>query len=240
MKLVESITRKQKIIVLSILVFAAVFLLYQTFWQRSISDSELEGMKNSILADPKVSSEHLTEAQKSQFLQDFQQGKDMVLKSNFDSLQGLNGLALAKQRLGDFEGAVVAWRYANLIRPKNSLSFANLAALYQYDLKQYDRAEKNYLISLANDPGDIPTIRNFFELYFYSFKDNKKAEALLLKAIADNPNKIGDLYPLTGRFYADIGLPEKAIEYYQKALDANPNNQAIRKEIERLQQQLKP
>lgn len=238
MKFVESITRKQKIIVLAILVSAAGFLLYQTFWHRSASDSELEGMKNSILADPKVSSQDLTEAQKSQFLQDFQQGKDMVLKSNFDSLQGLDELALAKQRLGDFEGAVVAWRYANLIRPTNSISFANLAALYHYDLRQYDKAEENYLISLANDSSDLGTIRNLFALYYDALKDKPKAEALLLKSIEDNPGS-ADLYSLLAKFYEDIGLQDKALEYYQKNLELYPGNNAVAKKIEKLKSELK-
>ena len=41
-------------------------------------------------------------------------------------------------------------------------------------------------------------------------------------------------YTLLGSFYLDTGRINLAIEYYQKHLDLNPDNEAVKKEIERL------
>ena len=223
-----------KILIAVILIAAAGFFLYRELTKKPPID-ELESYRQSIVADPKVGSGlDLTEEQKNNYLQQFKKAKEEVLKANLDTLQGLNEIAQLKRILGDIEGAITAWEYANIIRPQNSLSFANLAALYHYDLKQYDKAEKNYLISISNDPDDMPTIRNFFEFYFYSLKDNAKAEALLLESI--EPNKENpDIYALTGSFYADTGNVQKAIEFYKKSLELNPGNQAVRQEIQRLE-----
>lgn len=227
-----------KIIVLIIILAGLGALLAKKYGQKKPQGRDIETIKNEIIADPKILVTNLTEDQKKKFIADFQSGKDTVLGSNFDSLQGLNRIALAKQHLGDFDGAVVAWKYANVIRPKNSLSFSNLAALYQFDLKQYDQAEENYKISLENDPDDFPTIRNFFELYHYAIKDDAKAEALLLRSIEQNP-QAQDLYSLAGSFYAEIGKYDQAIEYYQKHLELYPKNQAVQKELARLRALIK-
>lgn len=228
-----------KIIIALILLAAAGFFVYQKFTGNETADDELEKMKQSILTEPKVNAADLPEDQKNKYLEQYAKARQELIQSNLDSLQGVNAVAQIKRMLGDIDGAITAWEYANIIRPKNSLSFSNLAALYHYDLKQYDKAEKNYLISIVNDPDDVPTIRNFFELYFYSLSDNVKAEALLLDSISNNPTA-ADLYSLTGKFYADAGNSEKAIEYYQKHLEIKPDNEAVRREVERLKNQPNP
>lgn len=222
-----------KIIIIVVLVAVAGYFIYSQFQGRAPSEENLEAYKQSILADPVINNPNLNEEEVLKFTQQLKKAQEAAVDLNFDSLQVINDVARLKQLLGDFDGAIKAWEYANIIRPKNSLSFSNLAALYHYDLRQFDEAEENYLISIANDPNDIPTIRNFFELYYYSLKDNVKAEALLLQSIKENPES-ADLYALAGSFYQETGYSGKAVEYYEKALELNPAKEAVRRELERL------
>src|SRR3989344_489598 len=212
-----------KISILFILRAAAGMFLYFQFRAPETPDLDLEEMKASIAAAPEVGATNLSEPDQQRYLERFEEQKKIAVDSNFDLLQNVNEIAMIKKLLGDWEGARVAWEYANIIRPQNSLSFSNLASLFHYDLKQFDKAEENYLISIQNDPDDISTIRNFFGLYFYDFKDNAKAEGLLLDSIAKNQESeiLKDLYSLLGSFYADTGRVNLAIEYYQKHLDLN-------------------
>lgn len=205
--------------------------------QLILTEEEQSQLKASVETPPAVGQDKeldLSEEQINTYLADFETAIEETKKADFNTLQGLNDIAQIKRNLGDFQGAVDAWKYANFIRPGNSLSFSNLAALYHYDLREYDKAEEQYLVSLANDPDDIPTIRNFYELYFYDFKDNQKAEQLLLDSVEANVDS-PDLLALTARFYSDTGQNEKAIEYYNKHLELRPGNEAAQKEIERLQ-----
>jgi len=226
-----------KIVIIMLIAAGAVFAFTRLNKPQN-DEPDIEAMKDSIAADPAVRADHLNAEQIEQRLAQFRTARDQVVAANFDSLQGINEIALLKQQLGDFEGARIAWEYANIIRPKNSLSFSNLAALYHFDLKQYDKAEKNYLISIANDPDDIPTIRNFFELYYNAIKDNAKTEALLLRSIQNNPDR-SDLYALAGGFYRDTGNIGRALEYFKKSLEISPNNEAVKNEIIRLEAQNK-
>lgn len=227
-----------KVAVILIVIVAASFLVYQQFTGKRQPQDSSEAMKKNIIAEAKIGATDLTEENRQKYLKQLKDSQETVVKFNFDNLQALNAVAQLKKLLGDLEGARIAWEYANVIRPNNSLSFSNLAALYHYDLKQYDKAEKNYLISIVNDPDDINTIRNLFELYYYSIKDNAKAEGLLLKSIEDNPDS-ADLYALSGSFYTETGNTKKAIEFYEKVLELNPNNQAVRDELTKLNQVLK-
>ncbi|KKW29922.1 MAG: hypothetical protein A3K06_00930 [Candidatus Doudnabacteria bacterium RIFCSPHIGHO2_01_52_17] len=225
-----------KILIVILLVAVAGVFLYYQFRAPEAPDQNLEEMKTSIVAPPVVSATNLSEQDKQKYLDRFEEQKKIAFDSNFDNLQNINELGMLKKVLGDLDGARVAWEYAGIIRPGNSLTFANLAAMYHYDLRQLDRAEENYLITIQNDPDDISTIRNFFELYVYDFKDGARAEGLIMDAIAKNQESpiLPDLYTLLGSFYLDTGRINLAIEYYQKHLDLNPDNEAVKKEIERL------
>lgn len=224
-----------KIIVILVLLGIVGFFAYDKLGNKDRTDSQdLEAMKQSIIAESQAGASDLTDEQKEKFLAQLKEAQKIVVNTNFDNLQSINDVARLKKLLGDIDGAIIAWEYANIIRPQNSLSFSNLATLYHFDLKQYDKAEKNYLISIANDPDDINTIRNLFEMYFYATKDNVKAEGLLLASLEDNPESV-DLLALLGSFYSDTGNRAKAVEYYKKALALKPGNTAIQKEIERLE-----
>jgi len=224
-------------ILVVVIVIVAGFFIFKQFNQPAEPIApktvDLTPLKQSLATRPTVGEVELPQAKIDQYLSQYDAALEQVKKVNFDTLQGVNQIAQIKKSLGDYDGAIKAWQYANAIRPKNSLSFSNLASLYQYDLHEFDKAETQYQISIANDPGDISTIRNFYELYFYDLKDNSKAESLLLDSIKKNPDN-ADLLSLTGRFYADTGDNAKAIEYYQKHLELSPGNTAARKEIERL------
>ena len=235
--LLPDMSRLIKVLLIIVLAAGAgIFLYYQLRTPETPEVADVQAMKDSIVSPPVVGSTQLSEGDKQRYLTRFEEQKKVAIDTNFDVLQNINEIAMIKKLLGDFEGARVAWDYANIIRPENSLSFSNLAALYQFDLKQFDRAEENYLISIQNDPDDLPTIRNFYELYYYDFKDNSKAEALLLDSITRNPESdiLKDLYTLLGSFYLDTGKIDLAIEYYEKHLLLNPDNEAVKSEIERL------
>lgn len=229
-------SKQAKIAIALVLIAVGGFFLYKQFAGEGEVASDLEAMKESIAAPAKVEAADLTEEQKAALLDNLKKAQDSLVNFNFDHLQSVNAVGVYKKSLGDIEGAITAWEYANIIRPKNSLSFSNLAALYHYDLKQYDKAEENYLISLANDPDDINTIRNFFELYYYSIKDNAKAEGLLLKSIEENP-EAADLHAVLAGFYEDQGDKVRAIEHYKKVLALKPDNEPVKKKVAELESQ---
>lgn len=225
-----------KIIIAVILVAAAGFFLYKQFANRSTDSDDFEAMKKSLLAPADVKATDLTEEIKQKYLERLEKAQKSAVEFNFDNLTVINDIGFIKQSLGDIEGAITAWEYANIIRPKNSLSFFNLANLYFYKTKDLKKAEKNYLIALENDRKDMNIVRNLYELYYLELKDNAKTEALLLSSLADNPDS-ADLTALLAGFYAENGQIERAIEFYEQHLKIRPNNEAARQELERLKKE---
>lgn len=108
-------------------------------------------------------------------------------------------VGIFKKFFNDYEGARDAWEYAAMLIPQQPVIHINLANLYGYYLKDFSKAEKNYL------------------------------EAALI----DVKNIYGALSGIAG-FYRDFGFKEKALEYYRKALQVNPNDSSAKTEIERL------
>lgn len=97
-------------------------------------------------------------------------------------------LGIYRKMVNDYEGAKEVWEYANAIRPQNSISFNNLGDLYGYYLKDYIKAEQNFLKAIENDKNtDYPYIKasNFYKEVI---NDKQKAMNILEQGIKANPD----------------------------------------------------
>lgn len=83
-------------------------------------------------------------------------------------------------------------------------------------------------------PEPVLPYLNLANLYGYYLNDFKKAEANYLAAVQRDFNNIYGSYYTLANFYRDFGFKEKAIEYYKKVLEFNPNDTAVKTEIPRL------
>ena len=90
--------------------------------------------------------------------------------------------------IGDYDGAVVYWKYAAAIRPKSFIPLANLGDLYLHNIKDIAKAEKNYLTALMVGPDQPMVYAKLAELYRYFLKDDTKAKQVLRDGIDKNPS----------------------------------------------------
>lgn len=226
-------------VIVIVLVLGALYLFTDYFKSSSSNPQQTDPTKievNSFM-EWKVVDQELTEDQIDRFHQKFLAART-ALEENPDNFSGWLNLGQAKHSVGDFEGARDAWEQLSAIRPDNSLSFGNLAALYTYDLYDADKAAYNFEKAIENSAGEPfnPNYyRNYFEFQLYFNKDLGKAEQILLDGIEHNPES-PDLPSALASFYADQGRYDDAIEYYEKSLEINPTNTAINQEIRRLQE----
>lgn len=159
-----------------------------------------------------------------------------ALRGNYDNLIPWISLGQLRKVIGDYEGARDMWEFASLIRPENSLSFHNLGDLYGSYIKDFPKAEANYLVSIENDHTNVNAYLNLADLYWYE-GDKGKIPDLLLGGVRANA-KTEDKLPLLARlakYYAESGDRQNAIKYYQEIIILDPSNAAvINEEIERL------
>jgi len=138
-----------------------------------------------------------------------------------------------KKLIGDYIGARDVYIFAGQIRPLNSLSFGNLGDLYMNFLKDYPSAEIAFKRAVVNvGTEDSSYIRNLIGLYSFWGKSNLEKQTIL-EAIYKFPKEHPFLV-LMSRWYLQAGDKISAIVYMQKALDLDPQNQAIQQELENL------
>lgn len=161
-----------------------------------------------------------------------------TVKENPSFFNGWIQLGLLKKTIGDFEGARDALEYASLIRPENSVSFANLGELYWRYLRVYTQAEINFKTSIKNDPSDPGTYVSLSELYFYSLKEKSDlADDILLQGLIVNPQSM-DITKALARLYEKSGQYAQAIEWWQKVLANDSTNADLASMIEGLKKKL--
>jgi hypothetical protein len=118
------------------------------------------------------------------------------IKKGNTSFENWNTLAQFRKTNGDYEGAKQIWIYLGKITPTNRLSFSNLGFLYGYILHDPVLGEKNFLISLKNDPYAYETYAMIFEFYRDVLKNPAKARDIAAKAKIQFPDKISDINKL--------------------------------------------
>lgn len=161
-----------------------------------------------------------------------------AVRENNDYFFGWIQIGLLKKVIGDYIGARDAWEYAGVIRPANSVSFANLGELYWRYVPTYSKAEMNFKISIKNKPDDPSTYISLSDLYSYSYKEKAdRADTVLLEGIAKNPKEI-ELPRALASLYGRMGEHAKALEWWQRVLEKEPDNQGVRQEVETLKKQL--
>ncbi|MBU1557403.1 tetratricopeptide repeat protein [Patescibacteria group bacterium] len=138
------------------------------------------------------------------------------LKENPSSVEDWINLGIYMKQIGDFGGAIEAWKYASLISPLNTVPLNNLGNLYHYDLKDYPKSEEYFRKSINISSTYVNPYLNLFDLYSLSYKqDTNSAENILLEGLEKNPNQINLLITLA-TYYKDKGDKKNAIIYYEK------------------------
>lgn len=106
--------------------------------------------------------------------------------TNFNAWINLGSI---RQTVTDYLGAEVAWSYAATIYPKSTIPFDNLGWLYLDFIKDYPKAETNFLRAIGNDTHDINAYEQLFSLYtIYGYKKETSAAAdIVERGLSANP-----------------------------------------------------
>lgn len=169
------------------------------------------------LASPKYSGD-ITEEQWTSIAAAFKKTQDAIAKNVQDFKAWIQAGTLYKDA-GDYAMAAKVWEYASVLAPTNIVSPLNLGDLYANYVKDYPKAEKNYLQEIANNQNSPLAYRALYELYTEtSYKPSATAaEDILRKGIAANPQAT-DLQVLLARYYAQSGRKEDAKMQYEAAI----------------------
>lgn len=94
-------------------------------------------------------------------------------------------LAILRKTVDDYEGAREIWEFLKTTNPQQPGPYANLAALYTYELKNPDLAYKNFILAIQKGPKEISVYRNAYDFYRYVQKNDLKAKEILQDGIKE-------------------------------------------------------
>ena len=230
----------QIIILILIILGVGYYFINEFYLKNKYYKFEKSNITLEQIFEFKVMRNDLNEEQ----IQDYQDRFDskvlnvFAAEDNFN-FSALNSIGNIKRILYDFEGARDVWEYVGYMREENSLSFFNLGNLYAEDLKDNKKAEENFLKCLENSTGEAGNeqyylgIVNFYK-YYYSEK-KQKIEKILLDSLKTEEYKNNQtILSLLATYYGDNNQPIKALEYWQKILVMDPENEGVKLEIENL------
>ena len=165
---------------------------------------------------PLVFSASITPAVKTVLQSQFTTTVAGLNKDKYDFNMWVN-LGSVRHMAGDEQGAKEIWEYVSLVWPSNAASFNSLGDLYANFLKDYAKAESNYLIAIKNKPADTNPYKNLFTLYYNAGYNKNKAEGILKQGIAAVPKAV-DMQVLLARYYRDNGRTVEAKAEYSLAI----------------------
>jgi len=131
-----------------------------------------------------------------------------------------------KEFLNDHEGAARAWEKSFELQNLNFVTAANLGNVYQYFLKDYEKAEFYYKRALELRPDFITAYQGLADVYRFNWKEKQHLlEPLLLEAVKKDPQNSAVYYGSLVEFFApsDITAAKKYLEEIKKI---NPQAEA--------------
>lgn len=156
--------------------------------------------------------------------------------NNSMSDQDLVNLALIQKHSANFDEGIEILLQAYKMNSDNVLIMNNLGDLYSMK-KDYLKSEEWYLKSVTKSPTWINGYQNLYQIYKYHLKDKLSSFPELIERgieldVLGQDRK--DMYILLGNYYLEQEQNKEALEYYQKALDLDPNNEDLTKKVEEL------
>ncbi len=157
-----------------------------------------------------------------------------AIKQNYDFDKSWLELGSYRQLIGDYEGAVEAWNFLTIIRPKDFVAFHNLGSLYGFELHNYPKAEENFLKAISNNPQDVDAYSQMVTIY--QTYQPSQIDPFLLQGTKASPNDAG-LFILLGQYSESVGNKPKALAQYEQALKIQPSNTSLQEDVNRLKTQ---
>lgn len=214
------------LIVIAIIAVGALAL----WWQLKPESSEFSRYFAWNMRNPQLTTE-----QQQQSRTEFDQSI-AAIKANPDDFNSWMVLGNAKLTIQDYEGAVDVFIHAGELRPFNSVSFNNLGHIYATFLKQNDLAVDAYRRAIANSADEERNefyVRSLGDLQDLTMNDPAAALVTFEDGLRRKP-KSTQLLARAAEVAVKLGDKPKAIDFYTRFLEIDPQNQAVRDELNKL------
>ncbi|QQG46630.1 MAG: tetratricopeptide repeat protein [Candidatus Niyogibacteria bacterium] len=134
----------------------------------------------------------ISKERRQQLILDIQE-VSLMLKGNYNYLQGWLQLGILRKSAGDYEGAIEAWSFAGIIRPNIATSFLNSADLYAYYIHNNQKAEESFSKAIQAEPKNGFVYYQMAGFYREVMGDISRAREVLEQGISAGADPTGDI-----------------------------------------------
>lgn len=160
---------------------------------------------------------------------------DQILKDDPDDYESILKMAGFLKMLREYEDAMKVYHQAIKAYPGFGAAYAELADIYVYPLGQYDQAVDYYQKAIEFSPYRSDYYRWLADLYVSQFPEKKsEIESLILAGVEETETNAEPFYNYLITFFQREGNLDKAIEYAEKSLAINPDNDIYRQILDEL------
>jgi len=159
-----------------------------------------------------------------------------LLNENPNDYGALLNLAILKQRMVDYDGAIAIYEDLRERKEDDIIPLQNLGSIY-YDTKQYEKAEEMQLTILNEITYKwINSYRELMSIYRYHLKDRRESVKPLLEFAYENyPEAEDELSSMLAQYYDLFALDNaEALKYYEIFLGFHPEDAAVQKRVKEL------
>lgn len=229
--------KRNIIAIIIILILVLIVVAGYFFIQYKPVDQTLEGYLNSkrayYIEELNLSEDSLNKILDQIFL------LEEELKVQLENYRDLIQVGVLYQRLHEYDLAKEKFEKAIEVLPGEGTAYGNLAELYVFNFKDFDKAVENYKKAITNDHWRVDYYRSLADLYQSEFPEKKtEIESMFLDGVEKNPNKKKDFYSYLVDFFWLEGQFDKAIDYTKKLIEIEPNNQQWQQILKDLQAEL--
>lgn len=219
-------TKKHKYILIAIIILLAAGAFY-LYWTKLY----LPGQEKKVYtaADFPQALERMDEKILQISLDDLNKQYQKLEEGDHIYIRWIN-IGILKKRFGDYANAEKAWQNAISYNPDQSLAFGNLADLYLFDLREYEKAEEYYRKVLTMKSYNFNYYIGLATLYRYEMTEKTHLiEDLMLDGAKLNRADAGDYYLYLAVYFSQGpenqggNNQQKAKHYSEKTLEANPD-----------------
>ena len=212
-------------IVLIIIVASSVAYFYLTGFYKSDKDN----LDKIYISEDFPNALEITNEEVLQLsLKDLNEQYQDLRDGEYIYLSWIN-VGILKKRMKDDSGAEKAWLNAIDYNPDRSLAYGNLADLYLFNMKKYEKAEEYYLKALEMNPNNYGYYVGLVSLYHYDMTEKANSiEKIMVNGANLNPAEVANYYMYLANYFNE-GVDnkggknkEKAKYYTQETLKINP------------------
>jgi tetratricopeptide (TPR) repeat protein len=142
-----------------------------------------------------------------------------ALEEDSSSFEKWLMLGNLRNQIQDYVGAEEIYEYLTIVKTDSSVPFVNIGNVNHYHLKDFEKAEENYLKAIEISPNEETAYIELHTLYRNEYKtDTNRAEQILKEGLITKPEST-NFMRLLANYYRDLGEEELQLEYLNKALN---------------------